>query len=172
MSSESQIIIPESDSEVVHHELASKKRARPRGVAQMNLSSMLDVCFQLLIFFVLTATFAVGEGVLPADLPTGSGAPSDEAPPELPLKILLKSLGGDDVSIQLEALPSPPNFDDLARILVTVQNRPDNPTGKFNPDDPVIIQADATVGWGHVVNAFNAAVRARYTNVNFAKPGQ
>jgi biopolymer transport protein ExbD len=157
-------------TETTHHE----KRKKPKqGVAQLNLTSMMDVCFQLLIFFVLTASFAMGEGILPADLPTGESARStdDPEPPDQPINIVLRSLGGQDVSIVLEgAAAAPANFEELFKTLKSVQNSPSNPTAPYNADDPVIIKPDATVPWGHVVNAFNSAIRARYTNVNFAQP--
>ena len=44
-----------------------------------------------------------------------------------------------------------------------------NPSGSFKPDNPLIIEPDGRVRWQHVVNAFNAAVKARYTNVAFAQ---
>lgn len=159
-------------TETVHHTSGAKKR-KHTGQPGLNLTSMMDVCFQLLIFFVLTAAFAVGEGILPADLPAGeSAAASDDPnPPTQPINIVLRSLGGQDVSIQLENFPSPPaNFNELYTMLKSVQNSPQNPTAPYNPDDPVIIKPDGTVKWGHVVNAFNAAIRAKYTNVNFAQP--
>jgi biopolymer transport protein ExbD len=156
-------------TETVHHE----KKKKPVPMPQLNLTSMMDVCFQLLIFFILTASFAMGEGILAADLPTGESAQSasDPKPPEQPINIVLRSLGGDDISIQLDYFPTPPgNFQELYTVLKSVQNTPSNPTGQFAPDDPIIIKPDGTVQWGHVVNAFNAAIRARYTNVNFAQP--
>jgi len=159
------------DTETVHHKPHKKKV--PKGVKEMNLTSMLDVCFQLLIFFILTASFAVGEGVLPAELPTGQGKASDDEPPQQPIKIFLRSLGGDDVSIQIEGSPTPPtNFRELYSVLRGMQNSPQNPTAPYNPDDPVIIKPDGTVKWKHVVNTFNAAIKSEYTNVNFAQPNK
>ncbi|MBI1371079.1 MAG: hypothetical protein GC162_20815 [Planctomycetes bacterium] len=159
-------------TETVHHESRSKKPAQS-GVTELNLTSMLDVCFQLLIFFILTASFAVGEGILPADLPAGQGKASKDEPPQGQLKIFLRSLGGDDVSIQLEGSPTPPgNALELYAMLKSIQNGPDNPSAPYNPDDPVIIKPDGTVKWKHVVNTFNAAVRAKFTNVNFAQPNK
>ena len=162
--------------EWVHHQQRStKKSKRPQSVGELNLTSMLDVIFQLLIFFVLTASFAKNEGILPADLPAGPGKQTaeDPEPPEQPLNINLRSLGGEDVSIEVEGMASPPaSFDQLFTQLKSVQRSDSNPTAPYNPDDPVIIHPDQTIGWGHVVNAFNAAIRAEYTNVHFAQPTQ
>jgi len=42
-------------------------------------------------------------------------------------------------------------------------------SGVFKPGNRVVIKPGAGVRWQHVANAFNAAVRARYTNINFAQ---
>jgi biopolymer transport protein ExbD len=161
-----------SKTDTVHHE-SRRKGKRPKGMTDLNLTSMLDVCFQLLIFFILTASFAVGEGILPAELPAGQGKPSDTEAPEQPIKLYLRSLGGDDVSIQIEGSPTPPrDFRELFSVLQGMQNSPQNPSAPYNADDPVIIKPDGTVKWMHVVNTFNAAIRAKYTNVNFAQPNK
>jgi biopolymer transport protein ExbD len=161
-----------ADSETVHHEQSSKKRPRPTGVPQLNLVSMMDVCFQLLIFFVLTASFAVGEGILAAELPTGQGpAPDPAEPPPQPITIMIRSRGGEDVAIEISGrLGAMADFQALYTQLRQLQRNDKNPNGIYMPEDPVVIQPDATVPWGAVVNAFNAAVRARFSNVNFAQP--
>ena len=42
--------------------------------------------------------------------------------------------------------------------------------GLFEADHPIIIEPTGTTRWEHAMEAFNAAVRARYTNVTFAPP--
>jgi biopolymer transport protein ExbD len=158
-------------TDTVHHD-AGKKHKAERGAPQLNITSMLDVCFQLLIFFILTTNFAVGEGILPADLPVGQGKASSAKPPEQPITITLNALGDDAVSIQIEGYTATNNFAELFKSLQTLQNSPQNPTGPYNADDPVIIKPQPIVAWHHVVNCFNAAVRAKYTNVSFAQPNK
>jgi hypothetical protein len=41
--------------------------------------------------------------------------------------------------------------------------------GIYEPDNPVLIEPAPGVRWQHVVNAFNAAIAAKYTNVSFQK---
>jgi len=166
-------------TETVHHESARKKRGKgPHRVGELNLTSMLDVCFQLLIFFILTASFTKGEGLLPAHLPEGQGQTADvEEAPEQPITILLRFRGLDAegeqlAAIEVQGVGSVSDAEELYQRIRSMQNNAANPTGVYNPDDPVIIKPDGNVGWGHVVNAFNAATRARYTNVNFAQPGK
>lgn len=139
---------------------------------QFNLTSMLDVCFLLLIFFVLTASFDLGEGILPTELPADHDRQADPAvPPPSPLDISLRSLGGDDVSIQVAGMPDTlANYRELYSLLEAFHHDPvTNPTGPYSADDLITITPDRTVRWAHVVNAFNAARRARYANVQFAQ---
>lgn len=155
------------DTATVHHESTKKKRAKPRGVSQLQLTSMMDVVFQLLIFFILTANFAIDEGVLPADLPQGTPpVPQDVEPPPDPRVILLNASGIDGVSIQIKGTSSlfGDDFEQLYTLLAGWQA-----SGLYEPDFPIVIQPGNDVQWGYVVNAFNAAVRAKYTNVSFAQ---
>jgi biopolymer transport protein ExbD len=151
-------------TQTVHHK---KQRASTGGnVKELNLTSMLDVTFQLLIFFVLTASFAVGEGLLPATLPAGSGVADPAEAPQQPVNITLLSRGLGEVTISVEGAPAMGNFSELYAWLNTQHVRRG---GYIEEDTPIIIKPDAEVPWDHVVNAFNAAVRAKFTNVNFAQ---
>ena len=62
--------------ETVHHQPARKKRGLEPVKMTVNLTSMIDVIFQLLIYFIITATFVIGEGVL-----TGPNSPKAPASP-------------------------------------------------------------------------------------------
>lgn len=160
-------------SQTVHHRSASKRRGRVPQNMQPNLSAMIDVIFLLLIYFVITANFTPDEGVLTARLPQGTGRPAqDLTPPQRPLNIVLTPAGETDCRIRIEGYPQiPSGFAELAEFLVKLQYDPDRDlrSGAFKPDSPVVIRPDAGVRWQHVANAFNAAVRARYTNINFAQ---
>ena len=140
---------------------------------QPNLSSMIDVIFLLLIYFVVTANFTPDEGVLTTKLPQGTGQPSQELTlPERPLNIILTPVGLTDCRISIEGYPqAPAGFADLSALLIELQYDPEagRRSGMFKPDSPVVIKPQADVRWQHVVNAFNAAVRARYSNINFAQ---
>ena len=140
---------------------------------QPNLSAMIDVIFLLLIYFVTTANFTPDEGVLTAKLPQGTGKTSqDLTPPQRPLNIVLSPAGEVECRIRIEGYPqAPAGFAELATLLVQLQYDPQRGlrSGAFKPDSPVVIRPKAGVRWQHVANAFNAAVRARYTNINFAQ---
>ena len=59
---------------VVEEEVLKHKKHKPSmHVAALNITSMMDLVLNLLLFFVLSASFALSEGVMPATLPTGGG---------------------------------------------------------------------------------------------------
>lgn len=160
-------------TETVHHE--KKKRPTESGVRELNITSMLDVTFQLLIFFILTANFAIDEGVLAADMPQGVPPEPTEVqePPDEPIVIVLRSVG-EGCGIWIQNGRSIPNgdFQQLFEILNGWRYDPsENPGGQFEADNPIVIKPMPNVEWGHVVSAFNAVVRARYTAVSFAQAG-
>ena len=153
----------------VHHEGARKKRAMQPASMQLNLTSMIDVIFQLLIYFIVTASFTQNEGVLAAKMPPKDGSGQPDIPPqELVIQIepanldYILRIEGDSVPVR--------DFTELARRLKELQFNPNVGQGVYKADDPVRIRPEGTVRWQHVVNAFNAAIDARYTNVGFAKP--
>ena len=138
----------------------------------LNLTSMIDVIFQLLIYFVVTASFMVDEGVLSAMLPQGRGsaaADDEELPPE-EIRIVIVS-GADPAVVGIRRDNAAyDGFVDLAADLNRQRYDPDigQIDGLYPADSPVVIQADGRVRWQHLVAAFNAAVGAKYTNVRFA----
>ncbi len=160
-------------TETVHHEGSARKRGYQGGVKQLNLTSMLDVCFQLLIFFVLTANFAMNEGILAADMPQGvPPTPTEPTTPDEPVVIVLRPVGANDVSIWVQRGPSISDGD-FHRLYTYLNNsRFDprtNPNGLYENDNPIVIKPMPKVQWEHVVSAFNAVIRAKYTAVSFAQ---
>lgn len=162
------------DDPTIHHVSQRKKRRGAMGPAgmQLNLTSMIDVVFLLLIYFVVTAGFNQPEGVLTTNLPSGASKKVDPTePPKQKLKIVLKPSSRPDVCfITVAGQNIGESFSALASKLAALQYDPKKGrNGRFKPDDPVVIMPSTRVRWQHVVNAFNAAVRNRYTNVAFAR---
>jgi biopolymer transport protein ExbD len=143
-------------------------------VAALNITAFMDLTFNLLLFFVLTASFFLPEVVLPADLPSGgsagTGSSLSPAPPKNPVSINLRSIGMGQTLIQIEGSPTAPsNFEDLYEKLRSWRHDPTtNPNGIYKDDNPIIIKPDRNVAWKDVVNAFNTVIRAKYKNVGFA----
>lgn len=156
-----------------------KSAIRPGGMPALNLTSCIDVVFLLLVFFIVTASFTDGEGVL-ASQTTNTGQneiPADPQPPVIPLKIEVTSVGTSGCRLEIRNHPvAPTSFSQLSKLLVDMQynssasqalGRRDGP---FAVDTPVFIMANGRVRWQHVVNAFNAVVSAGYKNVRLGSP--
>jgi biopolymer transport protein ExbD len=168
--------------------LRKKRRPRPRRrEITLNLVAMLDMSFQLLIFFVLTANFAAAEGVLSANLPAGDAATDSSVTPPIarpPLNIRIRNISATGVILALEvdggASKDLPDCAALTRELLQRQGRDGD--GKLIPgsaatlatDDPIRIAPDSDTAWQDVVAVFNATMRAGLTSVGFAPvtPGQ
>lgn len=167
----SNLPLTDAGEEVVGHESPRMKRDLPPSKMQPNFTSMIDVIFQLLIYFVVTANFTMEEGVLTARLPQDGNAPVEKTlePPDPPLFIAIDSAGLDHYQIKLEGFPETPNdFAGLGRLMKDLAV-----SRVFDPEKkPIIIKPKGQVRWQHVVNAFNAAISAEYKKVSFATTAQ
>ena len=139
---------------------------------KLQITPLIDVIFQLLIYFMVTASFLIGEGALTANMPFGDDvAVSDIAPPEQPLVLRLTPVDYSNVRIDIEGFNKPASdFSQLAFYLQSIQYNDKNQGGIYTSKNPVIIKSEGLVRWQHVVNAFNAAVSAGYENVSFGNP--
>lgn len=160
-----------AEEATVHHQSNRQKRELKPAKMQLNLTSMIDVIFQLLIYFVITASFAVGEGVIAANLPGQGQGTSSAEPPKTPLNIIVASRGQFNYQLRIDGISqAPANFKSLNELLQSIQHDPQRGRqGAYPPDNPIMIKPDGTVRWQHVVDAFNAAVSARYSNISFAQ---
>jgi biopolymer transport protein ExbD len=148
------------------------RRPEAAGAFVPNLAPMVDVIMVLLVFFLLgTSLDLVAQGVLQTELDPSSG-PGGGARVEInPLiRIALADVGaGESVRIYVMDEPLPENdFEGLYRFLL------DRRRAGADPANPVVIGAETTVRWKFVVKTMDAAVRAGFTNVQFAvsfRPG-
>ncbi|MEM8494308.1 MAG: biopolymer transporter ExbD [Planctomycetota bacterium] len=164
----------DAETATVHHTPLSRKTRRPGRVGQLNLTAMIDVIFLLLIYFVVTSNFRIDEGVLTATLPQGEGKPqaTTELPPQK-VEVLLTAGVVDDTQVAIQV--GSQAFTSFAELRQDLANKLYDPEagqlgGLYEADNPIIIQPGVNVRWQHVVDAFNACVAAKYTNVIFAKP--
>lgn len=164
------------DEGVVEHRSARSRRGRGRARLTLNLTAMIDVVFLLLIYFMVATNFRVGEEVYRLDLPRNLQSQAERDPFQLdeqPLRIQVLSTGPGRFQYRLGIdgpFAQPASFDELHHFLLDRQINPDHPSGLFLPDHPIIIEPARTAVWDHAVGAFNAAARARYTNIRFAEP--
>jgi len=139
-------------------------RRRSLSSLTINLAPMIDVTFLLLIFFSVTTTFKRAEGYLAAELPRTAGRSSVELPiSPIVVRVQQFGMGTADYRIRVDNFANAPaTFDELANMLRGIQGNPG-----FDTDTPVVIAAEDDVAWDHVVNAWNAALRAEYKNIAF-----
>ncbi len=141
-----------------------RRRRRPAAGARLtlNLVPMIDIVFLLLIFFLVGTRFITAEGVLPGRLPR-QDAQQTLPVPVPPIQINLISTNGDAPEITIAGRTArPADFEQLAAMLAQIQREPG-----YDEQTPVVLQSDEELAWDHVVNAYNAAVRARYKNIIF-----
>jgi biopolymer transport protein ExbD len=151
-----------------------RRRSRRIFSFSLNLTPMMDVMFNLLVFFIVTSSFTLPEGALEARLPksVGVSASAAMAVPVVPIRIYLEAPTAGQVSVirvstslkaDAASLNLAKDFEDLYQLLGDLKKRPGIGEGT-----PVIIAAKPDVAWDQVVNAYNAAIRAKYKNVVFA----
>jgi biopolymer transport protein ExbD len=142
---------------------------------QPPLIPIIDIVFNLLMFFMLTPSTSTGEGFLTTNLPTTSG-PVHGKPQitEVRLKIQLYDVGpngqyiengkNEYCSITVESQNLGGDFGALKTLLEEKRSQ------GLATTTPILISP--TMGTLHewVVRAFDAAVASRFTNIQFAVP--
>ena len=130
-------------------------RARKqRKQVDLNVVSLVDVLFLLLIFFMLTSTFKRA-GELELKLPKSStAAPTHTAASDKPVDIVLTEQG------TLLLYGSPTTFDKLLPGLRALH--------EHQPDGQVMIEAEEAVPHGQVVRLLDAVRTAGFRGVGIA----
>ena len=169
----------------------SKEEAFLEEEPRLTMTPMIDVVFQLLIFFMLACRFKSEEGELRNHLPKigPNTYPMTEAISidELRIKLLWyhptinrptqdPENGRVVLKIGRNAIPdvknklgeTEPDWDRLYHIICEMRDN-HTPTRSF-PRKPVIIDARQQVPFKYVVRALNECVRATLTDVKMAAP--
>ena len=129
-----------------------------------NMVPMIDVVFQLLIFFLLTAKISLPEGKFDANLPKEGGA-AVQAPSEKPedLQIFVRHNPANrrmpDMKVGAHVFTK---IEELQSLLITLQ--------AGTPDRPVIIDSEGKVPFQNVMDVMNACVKAGFREISFSAP--
>jgi len=140
--------------------------ARPeRREARLQLTPMIDVTFQLLIFFLVAMRFRTPDGDLPAHLPEGGGPPveqiwvtlrvSQDGPKAAP-SVLLDGVGADG-----RALAGP-----MAWLEGRLRKLAADP--RIRDEVPVVIEAQPHLAYQWVVHTLNVCRKLGFKQVHFA----
>jgi biopolymer transport protein ExbD len=130
-----------------------KFRRKPRENVEINLASLIDVVFILLLFFVVTTTFT-RETQLKVDLPEAvTGSPPEQA--ELKqLEILIAADGSYSLNAK-QLLKS-----DLPSLMAALQKESEGDNSL-----PLIISADAKTQHQAVITAMDAAGKLGFAHL-------
>ena len=129
------------------------KRNSRSHAPQLALTSMLDVIFLLLCFFVTVSVFSQWESEISIKLPSAATA---EEPDRLPGEIIVNLDKDGKVSVNGKTL----ELGDLEARLAKV--------AKFYPDQAVIIRADKEVRYERLVAVIDTCRAANVWNFSFA----
>ena len=133
-----------------------KTRARSKAPA-LALTSMLDVIFLLLCFFVTVSVFSQWESEITIKLPNAATA---EAPERLPGEIVINLSQAGLVTVNGKAL----GLDELKGRLARL--------AKFYPGQPVIIRADRNTKYESLVKVIDTCRAADVWNFSLATEGE
>ncbi len=128
-----------------------KSKSEPQGI---NITSLIDVVFILLIFFMVTTTFQ-READLAIHLPRASNEP--EAPKNLPMEIVINAHGQFYVGGQ-----------ELVNNQIDTVKRALQKVAIGQKDKPLVVRADARTPHQYVVTAMDAAAQLGLVRLSIA----
>ena len=125
--------------------------------ASFSVSSMTDIVFLLLIFFLVTSTL-INPNALKILLPKSTGQVSAKAT----VSVSIKDWGDDTYTYHVNGAQEPMPYDVVEEELVTLLSQEEDPT--FS------IYSDQTVPVGEVVQMMNIAKRNHYKVILATQP--
>ena len=129
------------------------RRNLRRRAATVQMSSLMDVIFLLLCFFVTSSVFSQWETEISIALPT---AKSSTVPGRMPGEIILNVAADGNVTVNGQKLSLAEVTERLTRI------------AKLYPGQPVVIRADKTTKYESLVSVIDACRTADVWNFSLA----
>jgi biopolymer transport protein ExbD len=130
------------------------QRGRSREEPEINLIPMIDVLLVIIIFLMLTTTYAKFSG-LEINLPTADASKQNEMPNEIDVAVTATG--------QILVNKSPLAASDINAIAVALQSAA---AGRADP--VIVINADAKATHQSVVDIMQAAQTAGFPHISFA----
>src|SRR5262245_17096130 len=137
----------------------------------LNMTPMIDVVFQLLIFFVCTVEFQKSEELLEANLPALGRGPKSVAktPQELDLGRIEVEVARDRVEVALQGrkheVGKPDSDEALAHLTKQLQE-----WTRIDRHIPARIQCKPDVPTGTLLRVYDACLQAGLADVRLASP--
>jgi biopolymer transport protein ExbD len=132
-----------------------KFRLRQRDEPEINLIAFIDVLLVVLIFLMLSTTFAQ-QTALQINLPQAGGAP----PKNLPLEVVVAVSADGRYAVAGEPLPAQAGVDAIGAAL--------RDAARGSQEVQVVVAADALAAHQRVMNVLDAAKQQGLTRVAFA----
>ena len=143
----------------------------------LNLTSMIDVVFLLLVYFMVATEFKRAEVIERLDLPNrlGAGVTDPFEVPDQPVVITVSSQDTDSArstvaagfKIEIEGpFPQPTTPDSLTKLLSERRIGGIGGRGLWPKDHPIVLRPAPGTDWEHVVRTFDATARAGYNNIS------
>jgi biopolymer transport protein ExbD len=131
------------------------RKARPRGTFDLQLTSLIDLVFLLLSYFLFTLALSATEGVLPSKIAIGED-PSEQQPQEPARDVMLRIVQtGDAVQYFVDEWP----VASFAELVDRLRRLP--------RDTQVVIDAAPTVQTAPVVRTYNQCLKLGLKRVVF-----
>ena len=130
------------------------QRGREQDVPEINLIPLIDVLLVIIIFLMLTTTYAKFSG-LEINLPTADAAKQAEQPNEVSVAVTATG--------QLLVNKAPLAATDIKSISEALRRAAGN-----NSDPVIVINADAKATHQSVIDVMQAAQSAGYPRISFA----
>jgi len=159
-----------------------KKLGRQKDGAVLDMTSMIDVVFLLLIFFMCATKFKMPEGALRSFLPRDRGDSQSRPIVEENCRIWLRIEGGQVIAIADDRMIDPnnelvgdfeihngvpgPNMD---LIEIHISDRKETYFGTSG-GLPVVIDFSGDVPWKYVSDVLNICTKLEIDNIAFAAP--
>ncbi len=137
-----------------------RHRSKQEDKTQLSMTSMIDIVFLLLVFFVMTFKISAQEGDFNVKMPLqGDGAPTDST--QLPLNLRLKSDGAG----QLQEIVLNDNLSfgtDWSKLRGYVLQMVGDEAGPSEDEGPeVVIDLDYDLHYVHVIESITAVTGYR-----------
>lgn len=129
-----------------------------------SMTSMIDIVFLLLIFFVIGASGVAREELLPSELPAQGSVqtpnPQDRPPQQIDiwLKILVNPAGATVIDM------NGTTYDDLKFLKEQLRM-----LAELDPENPVVLDVDAEVPYGDVVDIYDTCTASGFHKIEFAE---
>lgn len=148
--------------------MARKPKAFESAECALQMTPMIDIVFQLLIFFLVATKMRVPEGELEAFLPPDQGRPSVSDIDPIQINLRFTAPKGEPAVLFGKT--------DAGQAMTMIELR-DKLKGigsdpEMREKVPVIINADPSVPYKFVIQTLDYCKKAKFAKVNFAAAGQ